>query len=508
MESELCTAISRTPMSAQLDLPVELLIHIFALLEGHQIVRCIAVCSYFKHAIENSTALQYLIKLDMFGYTNGPGRADAARLNQLEKHIDAWNKLDWVESYIDVPIWRYGLDALREGVYATSNTTEVLCIQLPSLSRGVPLRTWTLLFEFFVHEIEIDPSNNLLVILSMTSPLQGSDVREAALHLRTLSDNTPHPSAPNSIIFLRSTMVTPRSDHHMVRAMGALLGILWLGALEIWNWTTCEKITVLLDMNFFRSFEFLSATSFLIPYDGRLEVYEIPVESPGAPPTHTASFGMPDPNPGYTPAVYLIPCIMHNMDNGGFPASPSLPPPLFHMTEESRYIHIVWSALGVEDYLQIPFQVPVSSLLCSAMYPNPLAIPWDVWSKDVYFSKDNDTQIPYWMNGGRFVHLTLSSNSHRVVSLFDLNRSRAAALGTTNADSSVGDGQSAHIIESPVFPLGEIRMERPCPIHVASRSLGLGEYHPRHLLCDDEHIIMRIFHEFDPDDEKLVILSF
>jgi hypothetical protein len=132
-----------------------------------EILSVIKVCSYFKHAIENSTTLRYLIKLDMFGYTDGPGRADSARLNQLEKHIDAWNKLDWVESLIDIPIWPYSLDTLREGIYATSNTTEVLCIQLPSLSRGIPLRTWTLGFEFPVHEVEIDPSNNLLVILSM-----------------------------------------------------------------------------------------------------------------------------------------------------------------------------------------------------------------------------------------------------------------------------------------------------------------------------------------------------
>jgi F-box-like len=47
----LSTAITdTTPMSANLDLlslPLELLTHIFALLDGHQIVRCIAVCPQF-----------------------------------------------------------------------------------------------------------------------------------------------------------------------------------------------------------------------------------------------------------------------------------------------------------------------------------------------------------------------------------------------------------------------------------------------------------------------------
>jgi hypothetical protein len=123
------------------------------------------VCSHFKHVIENSITLQYLIKLDMFGYTDGPGRADAVRLNRLERHIKAWNKLDWVESHVDIPSWNDN-SALREDIYAISNDTEVVCIQLPSLNRGVPLRTWTLGFEFRVREIDIDPSNNLLVVLS------------------------------------------------------------------------------------------------------------------------------------------------------------------------------------------------------------------------------------------------------------------------------------------------------------------------------------------------------
>jgi hypothetical protein len=57
------------------------------------------VCSYFKHVIENSIVLQYFIKLDMFGYAHVSGSVDTpaiptTRLNQLERHIDAWNHLD------------------------------------------------------------------------------------------------------------------------------------------------------------------------------------------------------------------------------------------------------------------------------------------------------------------------------------------------------------------------------------------------------------------------------
>jgi hypothetical protein len=283
-----------------------------------------------------------------------------------------------------------------------------------------------------------------------------------------------------------------------------------VGSLEIWNWTTCEKITVrktpatlstiifmistpqVLHMNVVHSFEFLSATSFLIPCDGRLEVYEIPVQSPGAPPTHTASFCMPHPNPGYIPEVHLIPRIINNIDDGDCPASFSRPSPPFRVTEESRHINIIWSAVGGGgDFLEIPFQVPLSSLLRSAMYPDSLAIPWDAWSRDVYFVKETYPQIRYHMSGERLIHLTHSSNSHCVLSLFDLNRSRATALDTTDPNLSVDGDQLVHVMESQVLPLGEIRMERPRPVHVASRSLSLGEYLVTYLICDDEHIVIK-----------------
>ncbi|KAF9510326.1 hypothetical protein BS47DRAFT_1348119 [Hydnum rufescens UP504] len=209
----------------------------------------------------------------MFGYVDGPGHADAAY---------------WVESRIDVPIRGYRLKTLCQGIYAISNVTEVICIQLPSLSRGVPLRMWTLGLGFPVEEIEIDPSNNLLAVLPMRVSYvhMGSlcrlnlsqicrtlrswlDPSHITLHLRMLSDNTPHPNATNPILF--STLST--------------FGYRHLGVVRIWNWMTEVGWP-------FRSYKFLSATSFLVPCGGSLEVYEIPVESPGAPPMHTASFRM------------------------------------------------------------------------------------------------------------------------------------------------------------------------------------------------------------------------
>jgi hypothetical protein len=177
-------------MSANLSLftvPLEILTQIFRLLEGHQIAKRatvsprqfsllhhpgmlnpLKICSYFKHVIESSIVLQYFIKLDMFGYTDISGSVDAAetpatRLNQLERHIDAWNNLDWVESSIGVPFPDQGLSILRHGIFVTFDIE----IQLPHLIRGIRFRIWMLKdFTFPIHEIEIDPSNNHLVVVS------------------------------------------------------------------------------------------------------------------------------------------------------------------------------------------------------------------------------------------------------------------------------------------------------------------------------------------------------
>ena len=108
----------------------------------------------------------------MFGYVDGPGPVDgptitATRLNRLPRHIDAWNQLDWVESRIDIEIDNPKLEVVREGVYALANDSEVACTQFPSVTRGIPLRTWKLGdFGFPISGIEISPSNNLLVIES------------------------------------------------------------------------------------------------------------------------------------------------------------------------------------------------------------------------------------------------------------------------------------------------------------------------------------------------------
>ncbi|KAF9510339.1 hypothetical protein BS47DRAFT_1384011 [Hydnum rufescens UP504] len=288
--------VQTTPMSNLTLVPLEILTQIFGLLEGHQIARCGAVCSYFKRIVEGSSGLQYLIKLAIFGYTDASESVDApasaiTRLNRLERRIDAWNHLDWVESRVDAPLPSSDFGIICEGVFAMFDYRRVYCIQLPHLMRGIPFREWTLKkFSFPIHEIEIDPSSNLLVVVSMAVDHPDPPaVKTVTLHLRTLSDNSPHPRAISPILFsVRIDRGCP-----MIRVMGRLLGVTLCFRrelrVEIWDWTIGEKLTVVEDMRDLDSligsycpFEFLSATSLVVIHQGVLEVYEIRVETLGS----------------------------------------------------------------------------------------------------------------------------------------------------------------------------------------------------------------------------------
>jgi hypothetical protein len=186
--------------------------------------------------------------------------------------------------------------------------------------------------------------------------------------------------------------------------MDPLLGILSFGSsgkLEIWDWTTCQKITV---------WKTPTISSTIIRY--------LPVFC-----------GLESPDAGVHGSARLA-------------------------------------------HRETPFQAPLSCFCRSATYPNPLAISWDAWSKDVYFLKEDGVGHPCEISGGRFVGLIDSSDPHCPVSLSDLNRFRADAPGTTSPGLSIDDDLLLHVIESHIFPFGQLRVEYPDPVHVASRSWG------------------------------------
>jgi hypothetical protein len=133
------------------------------------------------------------------------------------------------------------------------------------------------------------------------------------------------------------------------------------------------------------AFEFLSATSIVVVQQGALEVYDICMKTPGAPPVHTASFFMPPPNLDEYPSTIWIhrnSHVSHGIDDGNLSDCSSFPSSSFQLDEARFYLTVQYGPFG--DILSARFYVPLSSLRRSPMYGDALAISWEVWSKDVY----------------------------------------------------------------------------------------------------------------------------
>jgi hypothetical protein len=75
-----------------------------------------------------------------------------------------------------------------------------------------------------------------------------TDQLNIVVHLRTLFDNNVHVGTISPVLFSVLVDRRPFLECTGVQVMGHLLGILLSGnhtiRLEIWDWTTCQKITV------------------------------------------------------------------------------------------------------------------------------------------------------------------------------------------------------------------------------------------------------------------------
>lgn len=118
-------------------IPIELLIEIFQRLpSASSVLRCRAVCKAFRDTIENSTLLQYKIRLHAWNYDDMAGAAmkratrDVApktdncynlltRLSQVSEHIQNWSTLNAERSSILFPPRTDCASALEKGFFVS-----------------------------------------------------------------------------------------------------------------------------------------------------------------------------------------------------------------------------------------------------------------------------------------------------------------------------------------------------------------------------------------------------
>jgi hypothetical protein len=93
-----------------------------------------------------------------------PGQLSTSeRLSLLRSYEATWKNLEW-NDHTSFPVPEGRLWELYGNVWAHSRGDKgIVFVQLPSRLRGIPIRRWTLDFDFTIRDFGIDPSQDLLV---------------------------------------------------------------------------------------------------------------------------------------------------------------------------------------------------------------------------------------------------------------------------------------------------------------------------------------------------------
>ena len=166
-------------------LPIELTIHILSFSDPTDLVNIrrvhlfshfsfffsnsiLQVNSFFKSLIDETTTFQYRIALFASGMEDGPPghMTTSERFDLLRKYEASWKTIEWTE-HNSLISGTGGVWELYGNVWAHSKERDdvIEFVQLPSRIRGIPMRQWTLRFEFSVRDFSMDPSQDLLVAI-------------------------------------------------------------------------------------------------------------------------------------------------------------------------------------------------------------------------------------------------------------------------------------------------------------------------------------------------------
>jgi hypothetical protein len=117
--------------------------------------------------IDETTTFQYRIALFASGMEDGPpgDLTTFERLDLLRNYEASWNNIEWNE-HNSIPSSRGGVWELYGNIWAHSIERDVIeFVQLSSRIRGIPMRQWTVRFNFAVRDFSMDPSQDLLVTI-------------------------------------------------------------------------------------------------------------------------------------------------------------------------------------------------------------------------------------------------------------------------------------------------------------------------------------------------------
>ncbi|KAL0953229.1 hypothetical protein HGRIS_004482 [Hohenbuehelia grisea] len=198
----------------QASLPVELIVHVFTVLEAEELPAFRLVCKLFRDLIDSDVNIQYKIALLEACQVDCPSNATgpSKKLKTLRAHQHAWSRLD-LSTFTDFEE-RNGMSwQLSGSILANTNfdKTYIKIRRLPSVLRGISWSEWSLTdFNFrFVCYI-VDGTQDLLVLLQRLE--QRGTIQ--CLHLRKASDGHDHPleGGQGVTLFIPSTTIRKALD--------------------------------------------------------------------------------------------------------------------------------------------------------------------------------------------------------------------------------------------------------------------------------------------------------
>jgi hypothetical protein len=134
--------------------------------------------------VEGSALLQYHLELGRSGMEDGPMSTLSIpeRRERLRVYGDAWKRLHW-SACIELPNIdkkKYHMNISPGGILSfvqrrvsgwTGREDKIIFVQIPSNSRGIPMRQWEHSFSFGLHQYALDPSEDILVVFQWYNQL-------------------------------------------------------------------------------------------------------------------------------------------------------------------------------------------------------------------------------------------------------------------------------------------------------------------------------------------------
>ncbi|CAE6391018.1 unnamed protein product [Rhizoctonia solani] len=383
-----------------LALPSEAIIHIIALTESPDIIRCGVVCRLLRQIIESSAELRYLIELGSFGYIPPVNpRLDLSykeKTSTLQQHQDKWG------SDIHMKVDTYKLRDLEArsmtydfhgGTYVRGSslpgmgecTRRLDVYQLPSINKGTEWKEWSHAdLGIDIRDFALQTDYDLLVLLEADEPVSDGKVsgrsgaspdamQHIKIHLRSLETGQPHPVAVRPILECQVPSYMQSMCSFSAQVVGRYLAVFfqvlaWRGTrcyeLRVWDWTVGRLISYIEpSIDGAESFTFLSDRLILVPcpvtfasdgkltHQAHLDIYKFDEPSSGdataQPACLVASFCLP----GATETQTIISRFSCRCDPAPSPsAQTAVPyvghPRIYDIASENRVLCIAIEALN------------------------------------------------------------------------------------------------------------------------------------------------------------------